>query len=175
MRRVVVAGACALALACGDPNPPARSGWQADTQGVLGVTSGSDLERFFPLVDGHIYHYRTESLGDTPAPAGMLMMKVHRSSATSGELRRPAGTQRFEYGPLGIATTTKSGSPAFLLKSPLDPATRWLGPHGGTTRLAAQEVTVTTQSGTFTGCITTVSGGTFVNGRAGTGTGAGCG
>jgi hypothetical protein len=151
--------ACAWVVALCACSTAAEQGssWQAPTDGVQNVSSGTEAEKFFPMVDGNIYHFRTESFGDSPAAeSGMLMMKVHRSSATQGELRRPAGSQTFEYTKAGIATKTKAGAPAFLLKVPLSPDLRWLGPHGGDTRISAMEAAVTTPAGSFTGCLTTV-------------------
>ncbi|NUO51529.1 MAG: hypothetical protein HOV80_21955 [Polyangiaceae bacterium] len=147
-----------LAIAgCAGADGETKPGWQAGKEGVKDVSSGTEAEKLFPMIDGHIYHYKTELLGEGPAAgSGALMMKMHRSSSTAGELRRPAGTQRFEYTPAGIATTTKAGAPAFLLKMPLDPANRWVGPHGGQTRVAATGITATTQAGTFKDCVSTL-------------------
>jgi hypothetical protein len=157
VKGLVFAMAALLVCACGGPDQPPKAGWQGGASGVANASSGTEGEKLFPIVDGHIYHYRTESFGAGPAAeTGVLMIKMHRSSATAGELRRPAGPQRFEYTPGGIATATKSGAPAFLLKLPIDETQRWLGPQGGQTRVAATGVTATTQAGTFTGCVTTV-------------------
>ena len=124
--------------------------WQAPIEGAKGVSSGSEAERYFPLKDGTLYHYKTESLGDAPGSQGVLIVNVHRLSATRGELRRPTGNQAFDLRPDGVATTTKAGAPAYRLKLPLDPATTWLGPHGGKARISAASASVTTPAGTFT-------------------------
>lgn len=158
MSRLTLAVGLVLFAGCGGTaEPPKPSGWQADSNGLKGASSGTEAEKLFPIVDGHIYHYRTESFGAGPAvETGMLMIKMHRSSASAGELRRPAGPQRFTFTPAGIATTTKGGAPAFLLKLPISPDVRWLGPHGGQTHVAGTGITATTQAGTFSGCVTTV-------------------
>jgi hypothetical protein len=109
-------------------------------------------ESLFPLVDGHLYHYRMEVLGDRVEPAGMLMMRVSRRDATHGELRKPAGTQAFEYVADGVATTTKTGAPAYLFKVPASRELSWLGPHGGSTRYTELAIPVTAPSGTYSGC-----------------------
>lgn len=144
-----------LLVACsGSASGTSGSSWQHGTAGIVGASSGTDGERWFPLKDGTLYHYQTEVLGDTVAK-GLLVAKVHRSTASTGELRKPAGTQKFEFTPLGIATTTKTGAPAYLLKLPLDPNAQWLGPHGGVTKLKQQQVNVTLGFGSFSGCIRT--------------------
>jgi hypothetical protein len=124
---------------------------------MAGATSNTAGEKLFPMIDGHIYHYRTESFGAGPAvESGVLMIKMHRSSPTAGEMRRPSGPQRFEYTPAGVATKTKGGAPAFLIKLPIDATITWLGPQGGQTRVEASPVTATTQAGTFSDCVTTL-------------------
>ncbi|NUP11281.1 MAG: hypothetical protein HOW73_34985 [Polyangiaceae bacterium] len=147
----LVAAGCSSSTSSADGS----STWQGGTAGV-DATSGSAAERFFPLKDGTLYHYKTEALKEGPVQAGVLMMKVHRTSATRGELRKPAGTQVFEFSSLGIATQTKTGAPAFLLKLPIDPNTTWLGPQGGKTRISASDVSITTPAGSFAGCLTTL-------------------
>lgn len=159
IRSLVVFTSSLLAIAgCSSTPEPAKpgEGWQKASAGVAGAQSGSSLERYFPLVDGTLYHYKVESLGDTPGGGGMLMMRVHRSSASQGELRKPTGTQAFELLPDAIATTTKTGAPAFLLKAPIEGKGSWLGPHGGVTRVAEPAASITTQAGTFNGCVVTV-------------------
>ncbi len=151
----LVAQSIASLAGCGADAAQAQSpGWLADTNGDKNASSGVEAERFFPLVDGHIYNYRTTQLGDAGAQAGMLMLRVHRQSATVGELRRPVGTQRFEYGPLGVGTSTKTGNPAYLFKWPPSPEARWLGPQGGESRVTATDVAVTTPAGSYQGCMT---------------------
>lgn len=130
--------------------------WQAPVDGAKGVSSGSEAERYFPLKDGTLYHYKTQALGDAPALPGALIVNVHRQSATRGELRRPTGNQSFELTAAGVATTTKAGAPAFLLKLPLEASTSWLGPHGGKSRISAAGVSVTVPAGSFSGCLTTL-------------------
>jgi len=146
---------CVLLLGCaGSASDSASSSWQSGDKGVEGASSGTDGERWFPLKEGTLYHYKTEVLGDTVS-TGLLVAKVHRSGAKTGELRKPAGTQKFKFAAGGIATTTKTGAPAFLLKLPLDPNAEWLGPHGGVTKLKQQNLTVTLDFGTFANCLST--------------------
>lgn len=148
-----VAVACTPAVDGATPTPS----WQQTSAGLPGASSGTELERYFPLKDGTLYQYKTEKVREGPvAPGGMLMVKVHRSSATKGELLKPSGTQSFEFTSLGIATQTKTGAPAFLLKLPLDEVNTWLGPHGGKTRIQATSLEATTSAGTFKACVKTL-------------------
>ncbi len=147
----------ALLAGCSGAETPDKPSWQSGSSGVRDASSGTSGEKLFPMVDGHIYHYRTQSFGAGPAvESGVLMIKMHRASPTVGEMRRPSGPQRFEYTPAGVATKTKGGAPAYLIKLPADPSTTWLGPQGGQTRVEASGVTATTQAGTFSDCVTTM-------------------
>jgi hypothetical protein len=144
-----------LSAGCaGSATDSVGSSWQNGAKGDSDASSGTAGERWFPLKDGTLYHYKTEVLGDTVS-GGMLVAKVHRTSGSRGELRKPAGTQVFDFVPDGIATKTKTGAPAYLLKLPLDPNASWLGPHGGLTKLSQQNLTVTLDLGTFASCIST--------------------
>jgi hypothetical protein len=144
----------AAALGCGGPGATGakKTSWQSGGPGYVAGPPSTVAESLFPLVDGHLYHYRMEVLGDRVEPAGMLMMRVARRDQTHGELRKPAGTQAFEYVADGVATTTKTGSAAYLFKVPASLDLTWLGPHGGSTRYAEIAITVTAPSGTYAGC-----------------------
>lgn len=142
----------ALAACEGTTSQATKTSWQTVEPGFKAGPPSTELEVLFPLVDGNLYHYRMESLGDQPTAGGMLMMKVRRTSASAGELRRPTGNQTFTYGPDGIATFTRSGAPAFLVKLPIDLQNTWLGPHGGSTRFTELGITVNGASGTYAGC-----------------------
>ena len=155
-RRVAIATAGLALGACGGATPAAKpaTSWQTPTAGVE-ATSGQPVERLFPLRHGTLYHYRTESLGERP-DQGVTTFRVARSSASEGELRKPSGVQRFTFANDGVRTTTRSGAEGFVLRWPLDPAARWRGPHDGTARLSALDVSISVPAGTFTGCITTI-------------------
>lgn len=153
----LVVPTCLALVACpGETTTTGDPTWQSGTSGVADASSGTEAEKYFPMVDGHLYHYKTEALREGPMEAGALMMKVHRSSSTKGELRRPTGTQTFEYTSAGIATVTKGGAPAFLLKTPLEPGNTWLGPQGGKTSVSAKDVAISLPAGDFKGCLQTL-------------------
>jgi hypothetical protein len=142
------------ALGCGGTTSAGgkTSSWQSGGPGYVAGPPSTVAESLFPLVDGHLYHYRVEVLGDRVEPAGTLMMRVARRDKTHGELRKPAGNQAFEYVADGVATTTKTGAPAYLFKVPATPDATWLGPHGGASRYSEVAIDVTAPSGTYKGC-----------------------
>lgn len=133
------------ALACGSdekaaPKTPSPSS-----------ASASPVETFFPLPEGHIFHYVTEDDGE----GGMLVTRVHRTDATHAELRTSNATKRFVLRPDGVAY--EGG--AYILKAPLERGTSWPGEHGGTTRIDALDVEAVVPEGRFGGCLRTVEEG----------------
>lgn len=148
---LAIAGLAGLA-ACGAApgTPPA---WLAPTDGTKkDLASGTALERFFPLVDGMIYHYVTENeMGE----AGLLITRAGRTSPRGGQLHFPTGSKRFEYVPDGI-TVLVDGNPTYVLKQPLAVGATWRGEHGGTTRVLSIAASVEVPQGHFEGCVQTL-------------------
>jgi hypothetical protein len=156
-------GACrpalALALAlvgggCGGADDAATTPanrWTNPADGSAAASSGTDLERYFPLVDGNIYHYVTE--GD--AGEGLLVARAARTDARRGELRFPSGAKRFEYASDGVKVMGGAGS-AYVLKAPLTAGATWVGEHGGTTTVLSADAVIETRAGRFTGCVQTL-------------------
>ena len=134
------------ASACGggDPKTPGQAPPAAGS-------SGSELEPYFPLEEGKIYHYVTKEGGEE----GMLVAKVHRVDATHGELRLSNATKRFVYAPDAIAYD----GGATILKAPLVTGTSWPGEHGGTTTIATTDAAVEVPAGRYASCIQTVEEG----------------
>ncbi len=112
----------------------------------------SAVEAYFPLPEGHIFHYVTE---EDDGGSGMLVARVHRTDATHAELRMSNATKRFVTKPDGVAYD----GGAYILKAPLDVGTTWPGEHGGTTRIDKVDVEVTVPEGRFSGCLRTVEEG----------------
>ena len=142
-------------LACGATTPDddaSKNTWTASPTGQQGVTSGSELERYFPLVDGNVYQYVTE--GET-GEQGMLVARVHRADAARGELRFPSGAKRFEYVSDGLKISTGMGQ-AYVLKTPIAVGTSWTGEHGGQTRIISVNAIIDVKAGHFTGCVQTL-------------------
>ena len=130
--------------------PPA---WLAPRGGATkDVTSGTALERYFPIVDGKIYHYVTENeMGEV----GLLIARAGRTSERAGQLHFPTGSKRFEYAPDGV-TVTVDGATVYVLKQPLAVGTTWRGEHGGATRILSIAAAVDVPLGHFDACVQTL-------------------
>jgi hypothetical protein len=124
--------------------------WNAPPEGEHAATSGTQAERYFPLVDGSIYLYGTT---DEAGGQGVLIARVHRAGDRHGELRFPAGVKRFEYTPEGVLL---AGKEAFVLKEPIAVGTSWTGEHGGRAQIVAVDVAVEVPAGRFAGCVQTL-------------------
>jgi hypothetical protein len=143
---VVVLAACGAAPG----TPPA---WLAPSDGAKkDLASGTALERYFPLVDGMLYHYVTENeMGE----AGLLIARAGRTSERGGQLHFPTGSRRFEYVPDGV-TVLVDGNPLYVLKQPLAVGATWRGEHGGATRVLSITASVDVPQGHFEGCVQTL-------------------
>lgn len=163
MRREAFALAVVIAAAGCDPAapphagtgpgaaaPPTGASWSAPPPGAQGASSGSPIERFFPLIDGHVYQYVT--MNDA-GERGLIVARVRRASAAQGELRLPSGTKRFAYTSQGVILK-ESGK--FVLGDSLAVGASWPGEHGGVTRVVALPVTVEVPAGSFSGCVQTL-------------------
>ena len=144
LRAVVTVALAVVLLACGE-------GPKAPVPAAKPAMSGSNVERYFPLEEGKIYHYVTRDNGDT----GMLVAKVHRSDATHGELRLSNATKRFAFAPDGVSYD----GGAYILKMPAEVGTSWVGEHGGTTRISATDASVEVPAGRYAACLRTVEEG----------------
>lgn len=152
--RALLAIACVVGLlpACASA-PGTPPGWLAPSDGAKkDLASGTALERYFPLVDGMLYHYVTENeMGE----AGLLIARAGRTSERGGQLHFPTGSKRFEYVPDGI-TVLVDGNPTYVLKQPLAVGATWRGEHGGTTRVLSITASVEVPQGHFEGCVQTL-------------------
>lgn len=126
-------------------------GGSKSTSPASAPAAKNDIEYYFPLEDGKIYHYLTKEGGET----GMLVAKVHRPQQHRGELRVSNGTKRFMYVADGV---TYVGG-AYVLKAPLEAGATWPGEHGGTTKITATDAVVQVPAGKFSSCVRTVEEG----------------
>jgi len=149
----VLLGAAIGALTGCSGSSGAPAAWLAPTtEGQKDVSSGTPLERFFPLVDGMVYHYATESMG---GEHGFLVARVVRTSANAGELRFPKGRKRISFAKDGIVLELLEG-PVYLIKEPVAVGATFRGEHGGTTRILAINAAIDVPAGHYDGCIQTL-------------------
>jgi predicted small lipoprotein YifL len=146
--------AIAVALAGCGGGPAETPAWLAPPSAAAhkDLSSGTALERFFPLVDGTIYHYATENESGEP---GLLMVRAVRTSERSGELRYPQRSRRIDYQPDGVVAEVL-GDRLYILKDPITVGASWRGENGGTTRVISVSATADVPAGHFDGCIQTL-------------------
>ncbi len=141
-----------IATGCGASEKEAPKWLAPVSEGRKDVASGTQLERFFPLVDGMVYQYATENEVGEP---GLLVARVFRSSETAGELRFPSGSKRFSYAADGVLFQSADG-PVYLLKLPLTVGSTFRGEHGGQTKVLEIDASLDTPAGHFDGCVRTL-------------------
>jgi hypothetical protein len=147
--------ASALGLAgcgAGADHAAAPGAWVAPSEGKRGVSSGSAVERYFPLVDGNLYQYVTT---DEQGDQGLLVARVYRVDPQSGELRFPKRSKRFEYVADGLVVHAGPET-GYVLKVPLEVGTAWRGEHGGHTVITSLDASLQVAAGRFAGCLQTV-------------------
>lgn len=136
----------ALAAACG-PRASTPAPFTEAGEGARGASSGSAIERFFPIVHGHLWHYDTWS---DEGDRGRLLVRARRIDERSGELVTPTGTRRIAFFADGVALP---GLGVYVLKAPLAQGNSWKGEHGGWARIEAVGVSVDVPAGQFSGCV----------------------
>lgn len=113
------------------------------------TTPGAELppsERYFPLIDGHIYQYSSRG---HDGREGFIVLTVSREQ-NKAAITTGSTTQRLLIRPDGIYN--ESGY--YLLKLPLKLGAQWLG-QSGTVEVVRDAHAVTTDAGTFSNCIVT--------------------
>lgn len=153
------AGRCAVArilaatlgsgaiAACGPPPPPQDRGPAPAPE----QSSGFAAERYFPLIDGHVLSYRTET---ETGGKGVLTARVHRTDATQGELRYAGGkTKRFQYTPGGVLLLPDLG---LVLPEPITKGAQFRGQIGGTATVLDVGVVIDVPAGSFRDCVRVV-------------------
>jgi hypothetical protein len=109
------------------------------------------IARYFPLVEGNIYQYDTE----TEAGTGTMVTRVTRADAESGELQGPEGTKYFRYAADGVVVDS-GDAPIYVLKEPLSAGNSWRGGGGSTVTIVTTDAKVTVPAGSYQGCIQTL-------------------
>jgi hypothetical protein len=141
--------ACALVAACAGPSQGAgaRDKFFDPPTGAAGVTSSTDAERWFPLVDGTVFHYETEN---EAGERGVLIARVHRTDATHGELIFPTGKKRFSFTAQGVRLEPAGD---LVLASPIAQGASFRGQNGGRAVIEDVGLTITVKAGSYRDCI----------------------
>ncbi len=129
-----------------------REGVRGTEHAKAAQSSGTALERYFPLVARNVYQYDVEG-GD--GASGTMTVRAGRSDATHGELHVPSGVRSFEYREDRVVVATASGVSATVLALPIAVGSEWRGEHGRVV-VRAVELSVELPAGSQAGCIETL-------------------
>lgn len=133
------------------PSPPADDKFLGPPDGARGVTSNTPVERYFPLVDGTLYNYRTTAEDGDP---GILVLRARRIDATHGEMLYKNGRRkRFSYTEAGV-TIEPLGS--FVLAAPVREGTAFRGQNGCPARIEGVGVVIDVKAGQYRDCVRVV-------------------
>jgi hypothetical protein len=129
------------AVACGgnESPPPATAGKSVQY---------SELETYFPLVDGKLYAYLGHTEG---SPNTLVVFKVERKSKERGVLKGTAIERAFIVKEDSISRV----GGGTVLQKPLREGTSFLGDHGGRTTITEMGVAFEGPSGRYSGCLRT--------------------
>ena len=143
-------GAALLGCSAGPPRPAGTDSFLAPPDGARDAQSDTDGERYFPLVDGMIYTYRTRSEDDS----GLLALRVHRVDSAHGELLYKNGRRkRFAYTEKGVAI---AGTDTFVIVTPVVEGATFRGQNGCPARIDAVGVVMDVAAGPFRDCVRVV-------------------
>ena len=112
--------------------------------------SGSALESYLPLVNGHVVKFKTE---DQDGKIEQILGKVIRTTANTAELRIGATAHIFKYTPNAILLRSKE---AVFLKAPIAVGTAWTGEHGCPATIASTTRVAEVPAGVFNRCVEVV-------------------
>lgn len=119
--------------------------------GARDVTSNTPVERYFPLIDGTIYSYRTTA---EDGDVGLLVLRARRVDSTHGELLYKNGRRkRFAYTSGGVAI-----EPSFnlVLASPVQEGATFRGQNGCPARIDGVGVVIDVKAGSYRDCVRVV-------------------
>lgn len=112
------------------------------------VTSGTALERYFPLQNNKVYAYDTEENGER----GWLTLRTRRVNAREGELIAASRkAKHYRYG----AEQIDGDNYAVVLKTPLDVGTTWTSEGVHRITVSRINLDIKVPAGTYAGCIET--------------------
>ncbi|HEU4412989.1 MAG TPA: hypothetical protein VFS43_47545 [Polyangiaceae bacterium] len=147
--------AAALA-ACGEAGGPPPQG-PPPPEGPV-----SEVARYLPFTDNHVYAYRTQDR--VKGTSGALMLRVRRRAIGGVELLGGARTQRVVADEDGIKRDPEG---TYMLRTPVAVGTSWRTGLTSTARIAAVDRPVKVPAGSFDRCVVVVEerGGPAVRGK----------
>jgi hypothetical protein len=152
-RRPALAFTVVVACSACGPATPVKGGPPPVTSSPTPPPApAGSVAKFFPLLNGHIYQYVTE----TDSGEGMMITRVTRADGQSGDLQGPRGTKTFRYVDDGVVLATDSTAAVYVLKTPFAVGTKWRGQAGSTVEIVEVGANVTVPAGTYAGCIKTL-------------------
>lgn len=142
-----------LATSCATPEPARleAASPSAATAAAPRLSSGTALETYFPLVEGHRYSYEFET---DDGRRGLLSIRHRRASTLDGSWELPNGTNAFSYADDGVLTLGE-GVASYILRAPIELGAEWPGGKSSKIEVTKVDLSVTTPGGAFRGCIET--------------------
>ena len=137
LRFVCLASLVSIACGCGASAAP----------GAATVDRRSEVERYFPLVDGHIFTYQTTN---ESSAVEMFMVRVKRSSTTTATLVTGASFRSLTVAPDFV----RRDGAGFVLRSPLQQGATWQGDKG-LVRVVETGANVKVPAGSYSHCVQT--------------------
>lgn len=132
--------------------PPAPPRTATTAAPARAFSSGSAIERYFPLIDGHVYQYDYDA---GPAARGVMILRVKRFDDMHGAWMLPSGGTDFEYSGGGVTTEGKHGR-SHVLMLPLEVGRRWRGSNQSSVVIRRVAAEINVPAGTFRDCVETV-------------------
>jgi hypothetical protein len=151
IRKTSLGPVALLVAACSAPAAKSEGSKFFDAPtGLAGASSSTDVERYFPLVDGTIFHYQTTN---EAGERGVLIARVHRIDAMRGELVFPTGKKRFTYTPQGVRLEPAG---EFVLAAPIAEGATFRGQNGGRAVIEDTQVVIDVKAGSYRDCVRVV-------------------
>lgn len=111
----------------------------------------SEVARYLPLNDNHVFAYRTEDR--VKGISGALMLRVRKRSIGGAELIGGPRTQRVIADETGIKRETEG---TYMLHTPVAVGTSWRTGPSGNARITAVDRPVKVLAGSFDHCVVVV-------------------
>jgi hypothetical protein len=128
-------------VACGTAPKPAEQAPRSRFTGIV---------RYYPFEPGHQWTFMVYA--EPGAPGLLKVDKVLGFDGSTAVVQSGGNTTSYRIAPDGIV---REPSGAYLLKEPLTLGSRWPGAKGATVEITKVDAKITTDAGTFEGCVET--------------------